>query len=228
MFILLILLLSLSQAKLYIVTLKSNHKDHLNGFVNILKQKRGFNIKGSWNMDFLSAFYGEFNKTALNWLSKNPIVDNVQENQEIKLDSYTNFTNTSPYYNWALSRLSFNPLQPPPLDRKYAIPGSGQGEGTHIYILDTGIRFDYNLSEFSGRIGNGQTCIQSNPCNNNPATDDTGHGTAVASLAAGATVGVAQKATIHPVKVFLNGVATTIDIVNGINWVISQVQANRI
>jgi len=212
----------------YIVVLKERHKHQLHGFVSEIKEIESSNIKNVWNMRSLTAFHGDFDSKTLLALSQDSRVEYIEKNQPLKLVSSTNFTNTSPYYNWALSRLSFSPLQTPPSDRTYAIPGSGQGNNTHIYVIDTGIRYDYNNTEFSGRIGNGQTCIQSLACTNALPTDDNGHGTSVASLAAGATVGVAQRAIIHPVKAFLNGVGTTVDVINAINWIINEVETKRL
>jgi subtilisin family serine protease len=88
------------------------------------------------------------------------------------------------------------------------------GAGTHIYIIDTGIRIT-NV-DFGGRaIGSYNTIPDGNGTN-----DCFGHGTVVASAAAGATYGVAKGATIHAIRTGdCNGrfdLARTID---AINWV---------
>jgi len=82
---------------------------------------------------------------------------------------------------------------------------ASEGAGTHVYILDTGIRASHD--EFGGRViptldmsldtDSLTTCAGLSDC----AGDAQGHGTHCAGSAAGATYGVAPQATIHSVKV---------------------------
>jgi hypothetical protein len=67
------------------------------------------------------------------------------------------------------------------------------GEGVHIYIVDSGI--DTTSGEWSGRIGNGITCFGNIPDSRTAYVDSYNHGTAVASVAAGTTFGIAKFAT---------------------------------
>jgi len=81
---------------------------------------------------------------------------------------------------------------------------SSGGAGTHIYVLDTGIRKTH--SEFGGRVipTLDKTRFQSRCISWSPlpcAGDKQGHGTHCAGSAAGATYGVAPEATLHAVKV---------------------------
>ncbi|ACY14560.1 S8 family peptidase [Haliangium ochraceum] len=87
------------------------------------------------------------------------------------------------------------------------------GTGTHIYVIDTGIRAH---SEFSGRLGAGATAI-----NDGRGTDDcNGHGTHVASSAAGTLTGVAKNATLHAVRVLdCNGSGSNSGVIAGIDFV---------
>jgi serine protease len=81
----------------------------------------------------------------------------------------------------------------------------------HIYIVDTGVD---EHSDIQGRLGSGWG-IEGD-------TDDChGHGTAMASLAAGTTFGIAKDATIHPVRVTddCGGTVDTSDVISGIDWV---------
>ncbi|MFI0417178.1 ricin-type beta-trefoil lectin domain protein [Spongiactinospora sp. 9N601] len=63
--------------------------------------------------------------------------------------------------------------------------------GTGIYIMDTGVRATHQ--EFGGRVTSGPPGTDHGDC--------SGHGTAVAGVAAGSTWGVAKNAKVHPVRV---------------------------
>jgi hypothetical protein len=89
----------------------------------------------------------------------------------------------------------------------------------HCYILDTGILdthmefdigqvvLDYNAITFTNGIS---------------ARDDNGHGTGVASMIGGKTVGCANKTVLHSIKVLdSNGSGYVSDIINGLDWVIT-------
>lgn len=91
------------------------------------------------------------------------------------------------------------------LDRIGTSQRSSNGAGSHVYILDTGIRKTH--SDFGGRVIPtldqtrfiNKECISWSPlpC----AGDNQGHGTHCAGTAAGQSYGVAPGATIHAVKV---------------------------
>lgn len=84
------------------------------------------------------------------------------------------------------------------------------GSGAHIYVLDTGART--TQAEFAGRIGNGPPGTDNYDCG--------GHGTAVASVAAGTVYGVAKKATVHPIRVIgCDGIGAAADVLTAIDWV---------
>ncbi|MDX2092565.1 MAG: S8 family serine peptidase [Kofleriaceae bacterium] len=95
-----------------------------------------------------------------------------------------------------------------------------EGTGVHIYVVDSGIRGDH--AEFSGRL------TSTNNVNtydtSSPNTDSDGHGTAVASYAAGATTGTARKATIHSVKITNGDWAWESDLIAGVDWVTANAQ----
>lgn len=69
------------------------------------------------------------------------------------------------------------------------------GRGVRVYIIDTGIRPTH--TEFTGRIG-GMADFVGDGRN---GVDCNGHGTHIASIAAGTQFGVADRATIHAVRV---------------------------
>lgn len=96
--------------------------------------------------------------------------------------------NTSP--SWNQDRIDQQSL---PLDGKYEYQTFGKG--VRIYVIDSGVTM---VSELNGRVENGAynrtIATTSNDC--------SGHGTSVASVAAGKTLGVAPQATIVPIRVF--------------------------
>ncbi|KAJ7282381.1 peptidase S8/S53 domain-containing protein [Mycena rebaudengoi] len=109
------------------------------------------------------------------------------------------------------------------LDWKFPYDDSW-GEGVIMYIVDSGVRKTH--SELAGRVEDGWVL----PRLSGAATEDVcQHGTAVASLAAGKTLGVARKATIVPVRIAdkdgCSRIATTTeDVVAGVNWAVSDFQ----
>jgi len=97
------------------------------------------------------------------------------------------------------------------------------GAGTHIYVMDTGVRTTHE--DFEGRAvatidtiagrGRVQECNGDATC----ATDSNGHGTHVAGTAGGKVYGVAKKATLHAMKVCC-GSGT--NILAGMDWIASK------
>lgn len=85
------------------------------------------------------------------------------------------------------------------------------GAGVDIYVIDTGIRLDH--VEFTGRMPNAYF-IEGNFTD---GEDCDGHGTHVASIAAGTTYGAAKGATIIPVRAMdCEGSGTLSDILSAI------------
>lgn len=120
--------------------------------------------------------------------------------------------------NWGLDRTDQTDL---PLDNSYSY-SSTAGDGTTIYIIDSGINAGH--VEFTGRIAPGVTEIF-----DGGGTDDCyGHGTHVAGIAAGTQYGVAKLATIVPVRVLdCGGLGNDAGVIDGIDWVISHHTSGR-
>jgi subtilisin family serine protease len=98
----------------------------------------------------------------------------------------------------------------------------GQGSGTRIYVVDTGVRTTH--SEFTNRIETGYSTVT----DTFGTSDCNGHGTHVASSAAGTRFGVAKLATIIPVRVLdCDGAGSTSDVISGLNWIASRIQATN-
>ena len=90
-----------------------------------------------------------------------------------------------------------------------------KGAGTHIYIVDTGIRCSHVEFPSSTCQGTGYSAVGGPPW-----VDAVGHGTSMASLAAGLTTGTARQATLHSVRVALTaGGNDEGDVIDGLHWV---------
>lgn len=111
-------------------------------------------------------------------VSKGPV---IEDEDEVGIEAAT----------WGLNRIG--------ADSK-----SRNGRGTHIYVLDTGVRHTH--TQFSGRAvpgidvtsGRVQTCSSSS---STCARDRDGHGTHCAGTAAGRSFGVATGARVYGAKV---------------------------
>ncbi|WP_104197172.1 S8 family serine peptidase [Cryobacterium sp. M15] len=99
-------------------------------------------------------------------------------------------------------------------NQEYWYPASA-GVGVRIYVVDTGVQ--RNITDLSGRVTSGFDAIAGIS-----GTDCNGHGTAVATTAAGTVYGAAKRATVVPVRVMdCNGVGAGSDIIAGLNWIMS-------
>ena len=117
---------------------------------------------------------------------------------------------------WHLDRINQAQL---PLDGNSA-RGPLTGVGIDIYIVDTGVRGTHE--QILGRVLPGIDIPTDNGSSKvNPVTSDCdGHGSHVAGLAAGSTVGVAPRARVIAVRVLdCNGDGEVADVVAALQWV---------
>lgn len=128
----------------------------------------------------------------------------------VEPDSVMRKLGRQPNASWGLDRID---SAEPDLDGFYH--WEADGAGSHLFILDTGIRTAH--SEFRRRVGKGYTAID----DDREMADCQGHGTHVAGIAAGRRYGVAKAAIVHAVRVLdCDGAGTTSDVIAGIDWVV--------
>ncbi|MCH9814953.1 MAG: S8 family serine peptidase [Actinomycetia bacterium] len=112
--------------------------------------------------------------------------------------------------SWGVDRIDQPAL---PLDGQFTTE-LGDGQDSHIYVLDTGIT---ETAILAGRVGPGADFI-----GDGYGTDDChGHGTHVAGTAAGTDgYGVAPAAMVYPVRVLdCGGYGSYSGIIAGMNWI---------
>lgn len=140
-------------------------------------------------------------------LAEDPAVASVEEDGLVSLAG----VQLNPP-SWAIDRID---QRQNPLDGRFVY--ADDASNVHIYIIDTGVRSTH--VELAGRVDtvHALTLIR----DGNGTEDTNGHGTAVATVAAGSTLGVAKNAIIHPIRVFGDsGMGSISNIVYGIDWVV--------
>ena len=126
-------------------------------------------------------------------------------------------TIVEPDASWGQDRIDQRSL---PLNSSYNPTHTGQG--ANIYIVDTGIRASH--SEFAGRIGHTRFVAGGS------ANDCHGHGTHVASTAAGRNYGAAPQARIHSIRISYScaGKAYSSAQVAAMEWLADNAQPNSV
>jgi len=96
------------------------------------------------------------------------------------------------------------------------------GKGSHVYVLDTGVRISH--TDFEGRAKSGAESLgEVSACEETDgscAADAQGHGTHCAGTVGGKKYGVAPQATIYGVKVLGDDGSGSLEgIMSGMDWV---------
>ncbi|MFJ9111294.1 S8 family peptidase [Streptomyces sp. NPDC102283] len=188
-------------------------------YIVTLKETAGFRASAAQGKKLIAGYGGRIERTytsALNGyaaqlsstgakrLAADPAVASVEQNQ--KVHSTATQTNAP----WGLDRIDQPNL---PLNGTFTYPDSA-GVNTTVYVLDTGVRITHQ--DIVGRASNGYDFVD----NDNVAQDGNGHGTHVATTAAGTVYGVAKKAKIVAVRVLNNsGSGTTAGVIAGVDWI---------
>ncbi|KAK4694824.1 hypothetical protein P7C71_g2817, partial [Lecanoromycetidae sp. Uapishka_2] len=122
---------------------------------------------------------------------------------------------------WGLARVSHRQRLDYGSFSKY-IFDSTTGDGTKVYVLDSGIYSDH--VDFEGRASWGTNIID-----DTEASDLSGHGTHIAGTIAGRMYGVAKKSNVIAVKVLEDKLnATTSSFVKGLNWAVADHQQKAV
>ena len=167
-------------------------------------QSLGAEVTDVWS-DAIDGFAAELTPAMYAALDSAPAVDYIDYDSTFSIA--TTQTNLP---NWGLDRVDQRSL---PLSGSYTYTATGTG--VKVYIVDSGIRFSH--TQFGGRAITGTDSIDGGS-----ADDCNGHGTHVAGIAGGSSVGGAKTASLIAVRVLnCSGTGTLSQIVNGLNWVIA-------
>jgi subtilisin family serine protease len=143
-------------------------------------------------------------------LSQEPTVAYVQEDGLITAST----TQQNPP-SWGIDRIDQRNL---PLNSAYNFANVTTGAGVHAYIIDSGINVLHQ--EFRNANGLTRASTDANFVWFEDGNDCAGHGTMVASVLGGNTLGVAKDVRLHSVKVLdCSGGGSSSGVADGIEWV---------
>ncbi|MFF3688944.1 S8 family peptidase [Streptomyces sp. NPDC002187] len=162
----------------------------------------------------MRGFAAALNPSQLQTVRRTPGVMSVEEDAKVTAFETGGGVPRARAASWGLDRIDQRSL---PLSGSFT--ASGDGQGTLVYILDTGI--DYAHAEFGGRAVFGYDSVG----DGRRGADCNGHGTHVAGTVGGSTYGVARKATLVSVRVLsCEGSGSWSGVIAGFDWVASNAQ----
>ncbi|CAH1764851.1 11378_t:CDS:2 [Entrophospora sp. SA101] len=169
-------------------------------------------VRHVYYLDGFKGYSGRFSNEVLNIIRQSKEVAYVEKDQVV----YANeLQRNAP---WGLARISHRSGLTFSSFNKYIYDESA-GEGTTVYIIDTGINI-YHV-DFEGRAVWGVTV----PDNDQ---DIDGNGTHVAGTVAGKRYGVSKKAKVVAIKVLRsNGSGTMSDVIKGVEYAVEFHLAER-
>ena len=142
-------------------------------------------------------------------LSREPEVEYVQE------DGIVSASTTQANPSWGLDRIDQRDL---PRNNAYHFANVTTGAGVHAYVIDSGINILHQ--EFRNSSGITRASQDANFVWFEDGNDCKGHGTSVASVLGGNTLGVAKDVRLHSVKVLnCSGEGSSSGVVAGVEWV---------
>lgn len=180
------------------------------------------NAGGTINARYQYAFDGFVVKLPdllLPILKKIPNILTIEKDQPVS--SLAIQQNQTPTPSWGIDRIDQREILSTATGYQGTFGYRSAGAGSTIYIGDTGI---YPHNDLAGRIStNGFSGI----ADGNGTIDCNGHGTHVATTAAGTQFGVAKKANVVPVRI-LNcaGSGSYSTVIAGLDWIMSPLNTN--
>jgi subtilisin family serine protease len=186
----------------FIVVLREEARSR-RGVLDELTLGMGNRVRHRFNSLFLG-FAANLSNVEVQALRRNPLVATVQQDALVFQDE------VDINAGWALGRID---QRAGPSDHQFEYSLSGQG-GVNLYIIDSGV--DSAHADFTGRVRRGWTWDSQFPA----ITDCSGHGSAVASVAAGQEFGVAKGAKVWSVRINdCDDVTYRSSLIAGIEWV---------
>jgi len=188
----------------YIVTLKTScgfTADSAKG--RLLAAKYGATVQRTYGRA-INGYAIRINSAGAHRFAADRDVAHVERDQRVSIDA------TQTNAPWNLDRIDQARL---PLNRSYTYPDTAGG-GATIYVIDTGVRITHR--QIFPRAVYGYDAIDRDMI----SSDGNGHGTHVATTAAGTTYGVAKAAKVVAVRVLdNNGSGSTSGVIAGVDWV---------
>jgi subtilisin family serine protease len=180
--------------------------------------RKGAEISQRYDV-LMHGFAGRLDAHTLLWLRSHPEVAYV----EVDAAVVQHGSQATGGNLWHLDRID---QKTRPLDGWYRFPNDGAG--AHVYVLDSGIRGTH--AEFRTASGGSRVVSLHNAVNPGQPTFEScaSHGTQVAAMAGGNTVGTAKNARIYDVRVFPCGGQSTVSVVlAGLQEAVRDIQQNQ-